>query len=290
LFAATLQTIGVHMSIVLRKAKPEDREKVAWVESKSTPNLRYTQYVYDLFLNDGGEFSVEELDGELVACGKYTIIQDGTVWLETLRVIPEKQGLGLGKRLYEHWLKLAKEQGIKAMRMYTGITNVVSSGLAEKYGLRLQGTFKGNTFTAHKGVGQPRGFKQITDVKKATDRLMQLEDDWAGWLVMNRTFYRFSIALFEDLAAKGMIYEDLRTGSVVVVGARFMPGHALHIGVWGGDADACIDFAKWKAAERGIPQVSCFHEVTRPKIGEALTRNGFKVDASDYIVKGIDLD
>ncbi len=136
---------GVHMNIVLRKAKSEDREKVRWVESKSTPNLIYTPYVYDEFLSDGGDFSVEELDGEIVACGKYTPLPDGSAWIETLRVIPEKQGLGLGKRLYDHWTKLAKEQNIKAMRMYTGISNVVSAGLAEKYGLKLQGTFKGNT-------------------------------------------------------------------------------------------------------------------------------------------------
>ncbi len=46
------------MKVVLRKAKPEDREKVAWVESKSTPTLIYTPFVYDEFLSDGGEFTV----------------------------------------------------------------------------------------------------------------------------------------------------------------------------------------------------------------------------------------
>ena len=165
------------MNVVLRKAKQEDREKVRWVESKSTPTLIYTPYVYDEFLSDGGEFSVEELDGELVACGKYTPLPDGSAWIETLRVIPEKQGLGLGKKLYDHWTKLAKEQGIKAMRMYTGVSNVVSAGLAERYGLKLQGTFKGNTTPAKPGDGQPGGFKQVTDPKKAAKLVMPLKDD-----------------------------------------------------------------------------------------------------------------
>ncbi len=275
------------MEIVLRKAKPEDREKVAWVESLSTPNLRYTPFVYDEFLSDGGEFSVEELDGELVACGKYTPLPDGSAWIETLRVIPAKQGLGLGKRLYDHWIELAETQKVKALRMYTGVTNVVSAGLAERYGLTLQGTFKGNTIPAKPGDGKPGGFKQVTDGKKAAKLLMPLKDDWADWLVMNRTFYRFSPAIFEWMTAKGMVYEDAKTGSVVTAGARFMPHQALHVGVWGGDADACIAFAKWKAAEKGIPTVSCFHEVTKPEIGKALTRNGFKVDAAEQIVKGI---
>lgn len=279
------------MNIVLRRARPEDREKVAWVESKSTPNLSYTPYVYDMFVDDRvGEFSVEEIDGELVACGKYTIVPDGSAWIETLRVIPEKQGLGLGKRLYEHWLELAKAQGVKAMRMYTGETNVVSSGLAERYGLTLQGTFKGNTLPARPGAGARGGFVPVPDAKEAIRLLMPLEDEWADWLVMNRTFYRLSPALCEDMAKRGMVYTDPKTKSVVTLGARFMPEQALHIGVWGGDADACIDFAKWKATERGIPQLSCFYEVTRPKIGEALARHGFKVDSSDYIVKGIYLN
>ncbi|HIH88985.1 TPA: GNAT family N-acetyltransferase [Candidatus Bathyarchaeota archaeon] len=276
------------MNIVLRKAKPEDREKVAWVESKSTPNLRYTPYVYEEFLSDGGEFSVEELDGELVACGKYTPLPDGSAWIETLRVIPEKQGLGLGKKLYDHWIMLAETQKVKALRMYTGVSNVVSAGLAERYGLTLQGTFKGNTTPAKPGDGQPSGFTQVTDGKKAAKLLMPLNDDWANWLVMNRTFYRFSPEMFAWMAGKGMVYEDKKTGSVIAAGARFIPKQALHVAAWGGDADACISFAKWKAAEKGISTVSCFHEVTRPEIGKILAKNGFKVDAGDYIVKGID--
>jgi hypothetical protein len=107
---------------------------------------------------------------------------------------------------------------------------------------------------------------------------------------MNRTFYRFSPALCEHLTKLGMVYKDEKTRSVVTLGARFMPEQALHIGVWGGDADACIHFAIWKAAERGIPLLSCFHEVTATIVGEALTSHGFKRDASDYIVKGVSLE
>jgi N-acetylglutamate synthase-like GNAT family acetyltransferase len=279
------------MEIVLRRAEPEDKEKVVWVESKSTPNLRYLLKVFEMFASDMvGEFSVEEVDGELVACGKYTVLPDDTVWLEALRVIPEKQELGLGKRLYEHWLELARAQGVKEMRMYTGVTNVVSSGLAERYGLRLQGTFKGNTRPSTLTMGEIGGFTRVQDPREATDLLMPLKDDWFGWLVMNRTFYRFSPALCEYLTKLGMVYKDKKTRSVVTLGARFMPEQALHIGVWGGDADACIRFAIWKAAEKEIPLLSCFHDATAIKVGETLANFGFKRDASDYIVKGIYLD
>ena len=79
------------MNIVLRRAEPKDKEKVIWVESKSTPNLRYLPKVFEMFASDMiGEFSVEEIDGELVACGKYTVLPDGTVWLEALRPIRDR--------------------------------------------------------------------------------------------------------------------------------------------------------------------------------------------------------
>ena len=97
-----------------------------------------------MFINDlEGDWSVEEVDGEVVACGKYSILPDSSAWLETLRVIPQKQGIGLGKRLYEHWLKLSELKGVKTMRMYTGVNNSVSKGLASRYGLNVAEKFHG---------------------------------------------------------------------------------------------------------------------------------------------------
>jgi Cys-tRNA(Pro)/Cys-tRNA(Cys) deacylase len=47
--------------IFLRRARPGDREKAIWVESKSTPNLSYVPDVFDMFVSDDvGEFSVAE--------------------------------------------------------------------------------------------------------------------------------------------------------------------------------------------------------------------------------------
>ena len=61
------------MKIELRRARQEDREKVIAVESGATPNLSYLAKVFDMFLSDkSGEFIVAEVDGKLVACGKFT--------------------------------------------------------------------------------------------------------------------------------------------------------------------------------------------------------------------------
>jgi GNAT superfamily N-acetyltransferase len=280
------------MEIKLRKARPGDQDKVIWVESKSTPNLSYVPHVWDMFLGDEtGDWSVAELNGEIVGCGKYTILPDGSAWLETLRVIPERQGLGVGKRLYERWFELARSQGVATMRMYTGTGNVVSKGLAERFGLRVAGTYKEARMQCTKDAStSTAGFKQVRDPEKAVELLMPLSGKWAGFLVMNRTFYRFTPDLCSYLAEGGMVYEDHTTGSVVTLGARFMPEDALHIGVLEGDLRACLDFALSKGRERGAGRLNIQYPPSANDVHEALTGYGFSVGASDFIVMEVHLD
>ncbi|MCJ7622744.1 MAG: GNAT family N-acetyltransferase, partial [Anaerolineaceae bacterium] len=106
------------VEIVVRRARNDDREQVFEVESKSTPRLSYVPKVFDMFLSDEtGEFLVAEVNECLVACGKFTVVPDGSAWLETLRVIPEYQGLGIGKRFYERFFEIARQKGVPKMRM-----------------------------------------------------------------------------------------------------------------------------------------------------------------------------
>jgi GNAT superfamily N-acetyltransferase len=274
------------MEITIRKAGPEDRDRVIWVESKSTPGLRYVAQVWDLFLNDAtGDWSVVELDGEVVACGKYTVLPDGSVWLETLRVIPERQRLGIGKRLYEHWLDLARRQGVPAVRMYTGLTNRASKGLAERFGLQVAGLFKESRRPCPETVpaGVPE-FTLVRDGDEAASLLMPHGDAWSGFLVMNRTYYAFTPALCRYLAERGMVYAQAGSGSVVVLGARFMPEDALHIGVLAGDLRACLDFAAATCRERRASRLNVQLPPAAVETHEVLTQCGFQTQAADFIV------
>jgi GNAT superfamily N-acetyltransferase len=275
----------VNPEIVLCRARPGDLDEVVWVESLSTPNLSYISHVWDMFLGDEeGDWTVAEIDGEVIGCGKYTLLPDGSAWLETLRVVPQRQGLGVGKRLYEHWLRLSREKGVKTMRMYTGVRNVVSKGLAMRYGLELAETFRGTLMETPSEAEAMHGFRQIRDPERATELLMRHSGAWGGWLVMNRTFYRLSPALCAHLAGRGMVYADPTTGSVVAVGARFMPRHGLHIGLFAGDAEACLGFAAQKAAEGGVGRLHCLFPSHMPGVEEALTGFGFRLEPADFLV------
>ena len=284
--------MAVNPEIVLRRARQEDREKVVWVESLSTPNLSYVPHVWDMFLDDTeGDWTVAEIEGEVIGCGKYSILPDGSAWLETLRVVPHRQGLGVGKRLYEHWLEASREKGVKTMRMYTGVRNVVSKGLAEQYGLRTAETFRGTLMKSDPGkVDAEYDFRRVVDHRKAAELLMRHSAAWGGWQVMNRIFYKLSPMLCAHLAERGMVYEDLDTESVIAMGARFMPRHGLHIGLFAGDTEACLGFAMQTAVERGIERLHCLFPSHIPCVEESLTGFGFRLEPADFMVLEVHLE
>ena len=280
------------VEILLRRAREEDREKLIWVESKSTPNLNYVARVFDMFLSDeSGELSVAEADGEVVACAKYTVVPDGSAWLETLRVIPERQGIGIGKRFYERFFELSRERDVTTMRMYTGVNGFVSKGLAERFGFQLAATYRGAWLSCQPETtpASTGAFQQVIDPDRATALLMPFYEKWTGFWVMNRTFYSLTPALCADLAQKGLVYEDPSSRSVITLGARFMPEQALHIGVFGGDVEACLGFAMQQGIEREVERLSCLFPPSAADVQNSLTQYGFQLEASDFIVMEVHL-
>ncbi|MFT7585437.1 MAG: N-acetylglutamate synthase-like GNAT family acetyltransferase [Cellvibrionaceae bacterium] len=274
-------------TIEIRKALYEDKEKLVIVEAKSTPNLRYVPHVFNQFLEDKrGEFCVAEIDGEMVGCAKFTITPNGSAWVETLRVIPERQGLGVGKRLYQRFFEIAEREEVSTMRMYTGINNAVSKGLAEQAGFQLEATFCGMSLQCDpsSAVISPPAFHPITDPRQATALIMEHSLDWNDFLVMNRTFYKLTPELCAYLVQLGQVYQEPISGSVVVLGARFMPEQALHLGLFAGDHDVCLQFARAKAAEIGVKQLSCLFPASALVTKQALGAHGFEPNAAEFIV------
>lgn len=274
-------------TIVIRRATPADRAAVIAVERKSTPTLQYLPQVFDQFVAEPtGEFMVATIDDEVVACGKFTPLPNGSAWLETLRVIPERQGLGIGKRFYERFFELAAAQGITTMRMYTGTRNAVSKGLAERFGFQPAATFRGMWLACEPAAPTPTppAFAQVTDPTLATQLVMPHAATWHGFLVMNRTFYQITPALCADLATKGHIYATADQANVLVLGARFMPEQALHVGLFGGDAAACLAFAQQVGSQQGTGQLSCLLVAVATPLQAQLQEHGFRLEASEFIV------
>lgn len=273
--------------IKIRPAKPKDRTYAVYVEGQSTPGLHYLDRMYDEWLGDReGKLLVAEKEGEIVGVGKFSVLPDRSAWLETLRVLPSHQGSGVGKEFYRKFLQLAEEKDIHTLRMYTGLSNFASKGLAERYGFRLAGTFRGSTLEVAKAIGKEdrEGFIPLTDPERAAALASHYMNNWSDFGIMNRTFYRLGPALWENWATRRMIFEQPTTGTVIVLGARFIPEQALHIAIFAGNAEAALEFAQQKAYFLGNNRLQCMFPEESEEIRTVLREKGFVLDGSCCIV------
>ena len=274
--------------IHIRKITKEDYQTVCEVEALSTPNLRYVPHVFDLFLTSrDGAFLIAEMDGKAVGIANLSILPDHSAWLETLRVIPEVQGRGVGKRFYEKFLEIAEEKKIKTLRMYTGLTNHASKGLAERFGFSVAAEFQEAWLTLKDKQSQPEisgSFRPVTDLQIAASLLLPYQKKWNGFLVFNRTFFTVSDELCLDLVRKKMLYHDSKNASLIVLGSRFMPWQSLHIGLLGGDRQSCLDFACREAISRKVERINCLFPPEAAEIKELFTKNGYEFLSTHLIV------
>ncbi len=273
--------------ISLRPAVQQDLDQVVFVESQATPSLRYLARVFDLFLNDQeGEFSVAEVNGQLVGCGKFTVQADGSAWLEALRVLPDYQGLGVGKHFYQRFFETASSKKITTMRMYTNISNATSKGLAERFGFQRVATYRGASLDLEDqpSVSDSIAFEMVRSPQRATELLMPHHQLWTGFVVMNRTFYPLTPDLCVTWAAEGKVYEDQIDGTVIALGARFMPEQALHIAFAHGDMEHWLTFARQRAMELGVRRIQCMYPPSHEAMETFLLGKGFRLDDYDCIV------
>ena len=274
------------MAFTVRLAQYADLAECARVEHASMPD--YPGYLNDAWhyfqSQKGGCVCVFD-DDEMIGIGRFTVLPDGTGWLETLRVCIPHQGRGAGKAIYREYRKLAELHNCPSMAMFTGASNQVSSGLAGRNGLRTVATHRGYHLTDLSG-GNPHGFRPVNP-QRASALALAKKEEYNDYMVFNRTFYHVNDANVRAFAAEGKVFEDETDGSFIVCGARFQHRAALHIAMMGGNADRCIDFAVNYARAIGAARVSCTFALENARLEEALKARGFKSDAGDLITKEI---
>lgn len=274
------------MHITVRKAVDADKQEACVVEGKSTPRLRYLERMWNDFINDPtGPLFLADVEGKIAGLGKITQLYDGSGWLETLRVDPTYQRQGVGKAIYQAYLEHAKIQNMHTLRMYTGLKNLASAGLARYSGFSLAGQYSGADLDVV-SKEMPLAVAPFKRVKseQACGLLQALADGWENFMVFNRTFYKMNQALYKGLAQDGMVYYDDNGQNVLTLGARFMPERGLHIGIIKGDVKTCLDFALVKAKEAGVSTLSIMFPPARMDIKEALISYGFTMQKSDCII------
>ena len=256
------------------------------VEEETLPNSCY--------LRDNSAYFLEQTRGELtivydgdtpVGVGKLSILPDGSGWLETLRVRQAWQGQGVGKTLYRHWLAQRETYGCHALRMFTGVGNLRSKGLAEKNGFSVAGTVIGATRKLSGVSAFPKtyDFSPVRDRQQALMLLQQHCPRMQGFVVLNNTFFRTEEKTWDYLWEQGMVFAD-RQQNLVVLGARMLRERGLHLAMYGGDGEKCLGFALAYTAGAGLPQLTVSYPPAQAEIRQQLEKLGFLHDPACRIV------
>ncbi len=269
------------MQITLKKATITDLEDCIAVEQKAMPDHCYLKDVWGYFHSTVGDLTCAYVDDVLAGIGKFTLLYDGTGWLETLRVDPKYQGMGVGKAIYQRYLEQAKQHNCPYLEMYTGVNNQVSAGLARKHGLSKAQEFRGYNLTEFSMPDEDFTFS-IVDPVRAAELILPLSEDYQGYMVTNRTFYRINTPTAQGFAMDGKVFEDTN-GNFIVCGARFQHLKALHISMMGGDYGVCLRFAKKFAASHGIPKLTVTFALPNEKLEKFLANEGFVKERSDLM-------
>ena len=273
------------MDFTVKLATYDDMAEAVRVEKETMGDYVYLEDAWHYFNTLGGGLVCVYHKEKMVGIGRFSVLPDGSGWLETLRVTPEYQRKSVGRLIYKKYLELAQENNCQSMAMFTGVNNVASSALAEVFGLKTVAQHRGYNLTNLEG-GNAHGFVHV-GWQRAAELIVPMKNKYNNYMTFNRTFHHINQANAKQFAVEGKVFEDKDSGSFIVCGARFQHQVTLHIAMMGGDYDKCIDFAINYAKAQGLKKVSCTFALENEKLETALKTRGFTVEKSDLITKEI---
>ena len=101
------------MTVTVRPAITSDVAKIRQLVDVYSPDRRLLSKATVSLFEDVPEFSVAELNGEVVGCGALHVMWEDLAEVRTLAVDPEEAGHGIGGTLLDHLIAYARSLGIK---------------------------------------------------------------------------------------------------------------------------------------------------------------------------------
>lgn len=233
----------------IKIAKEADLVFTDEIESEALPSLEpYYKNNFDIFeIEIPGELLMVYHGDYPVAMGRYSIHPDHTMWLETLRVRPDYQRMGIGQMLYNEFFKITGGNGISLIRMYTEDFNTKSQNLASKMGFSRHSTYRYY-------ISQDNSTRGSLDLDpcKDIDFVMRTlkENPWPNLLCINNVFYQANIDNIGWMVESGMVFEI--SGEIIILGARHNKDSHLYIAYMSKPCDDLIKFAQSKATGKTL--------------------------------------
>lgn len=274
------------MEIITRKITDKDKKDCIYVENGAMPHNKYINDVWDLFLyKTDGDLIGAFVDGNLQGMGKLTRLYNGYGWLETLRVHPDYQNLGIGQEIYNAYLKHMKELNLKSVGMYTEMYNKISKHLAEKNGMKLTSKYTELLKPVTKPSTEKFDFKLVSE-SEGEKLLTKYYKDMGKYIIINRTFFPVNKGLGKFLASNNWVFKDSEN-NILICGYRFQKEKAFHIPFIYGNIEKALEFANYLAYKANSKNLSTL-QLVNDKIIDKYVENGFKID-DDYMTLWIDL-
>jgi putative acetyltransferase len=86
-------------------------------------------------------FLVARVDGRAAGCGAFVRHEAGYAELKRMFVMQDFRGLGLGRQILERLEGLIASNGLKVIRLETGVSQFPAIGLYQRFGYQVRGPF-----------------------------------------------------------------------------------------------------------------------------------------------------
>jgi RimJ/RimL family protein N-acetyltransferase len=281
------------MEFVTRKAGLDDVPRLGEIEKGTLP--RFNGYTYEcrhLFIEQQGQkgemtivrpADAPDEPASYVGIGQFSVMPDGSGWMECLRILPAYQRKGAGLAIYRRYMELAEAFDVPHVGMFTDNGNVASKALAERHGFHVVAAYDEYTLPLDRvEAAMPAGFERVTDRETVAKAL----DDHSGMgdhIVFNRTYLHYGPAIYEWLIDKGMVWSDGE--NLVVLGARMLEERGWFMAFWQGDSDRCLAFASAKTKEAGLPALGVNFPSERTDLKAYFESKGFRPVYSTIVME-----
>ncbi|HXW36327.1 MAG TPA: GNAT family N-acetyltransferase [Nitrososphaerales archaeon] len=123
------------MKIEIRRAKASDKEPLMSFIKDVWGGTDYIPEVWDDWLRSkDGVMNVMTVDGVPMGMNRMRFMEDGSAWLEGVRIHPDYRGRGLASRLGRASMKEARSKGVERFRLATGSRNRAAQRQIAKMG------------------------------------------------------------------------------------------------------------------------------------------------------------
>lgn len=188
--------------MLLRKANKEDKDKILEMTKNTWDDGDYIKNVFDKWIEAPGEFTILVDKGEIVGCTKLSITKPNSLWLEGIRVAPNKRRKGYAKVLADYQLNLCQEIGFDHLNLSTWYQNE-SVPMLKNYPFEIINKYKVLTYDSDEKYNNIFDSKIVVDeVYKYFKTLYETQYYSCDW-----TFFTLDEYMIKVFLDRGEIYK-----------------------------------------------------------------------------------